>query len=231
MNDFQGRHAGRKEVFAAIASAAPGEVTEGAVGAGTGMTCYGFKGGIGTASRLVSLAGRPYTLGVLVVSNFGVREHLTICGAPVGRELARWEQEQGLGARGKHPDRGSIMMVLATDAPLECRQLYRVCRRAPLGLALTGSAGGHGSGDYVIAFSTTRRPRAGCAPDDEAARLLRADESALDAIFLAARDAVAEAVWNSLTAAETLDGRDGHVRHALPLEETGKVLRKYGVLG
>jgi D-aminopeptidase len=203
LNDIRGRHVGRAEVFAAVKNARGGPVEEGAVGAGTGTVAFGFKGGIGTSSRRVP-AG--YTVGVLVQSNFG--GSLTINGAPVGRELrsARTAPKAG----------GSIIMVVATDAPVDSRNLRRMAARTMMGLARTGSSGSNGSGDYAIAFST--------APQGT---LLSND--AMSPLFLAVIEATEEAIYNSLFRATTTTGQ-GHTVKALPIDDTIRILRKYRAL-
>lgn len=212
LNDLQGRHVRAEHVFAALDAAAEGPVAEGAVGAGTGMTCYGWKGGIGTASRVLPAGAGGWTLGALVLSNFGRPQDLVIAGDPVGRRLLPPRKTPAA-----PQDKGSVVTVLATDAPLDARQLRRLAVRAAAGLARTGSHFGHGSGDFVIAFSTAQR-----IPHDPGAltatRTVVAGEGAVMAwLFPAAAEAVEEAVVNSLYAAETITGRDGHVSHALPV--------------
>jgi len=202
LNDIRGRHVGRAEVFRAIESAHGGAVEEGAVGAGTGTMAFGFKGGIGTASR--QTAG--YTVGVLVQTNFGGT--LRMNGAPLGREL---------GARGPNSGDGSCMMVVATDAPVDARNLRRMAARTVFGLARTGSSGANGSGDYGIAFSTARNP----------AKLLGNEEAS--PLFLAVIEATEEAIYNSLLRAVTTTG-NGHTVPALPLDRTLEILRKYGAV-
>jgi D-aminopeptidase len=200
LNDIRGRHVGRAEVLAAIANAKSGSVPEGAVGAGTGTVAFGFKGGIGTASRKAGL----YTVGVLVQSNFGGT--LQIAGAPVGRELVA-----GLGPNSGN---GSIMMVVATDAPVDARNLRRMAARTMFGLARTGSSGANGSGDYAIAFSTIRNP----------VKLLTNEECS--PLFVAVIEATEEAIYNSLLQATTTSG-NGHTIPALPIDKTVEILRKY----
>ncbi len=213
LNDLQGRHVRAEHVFAALAGASDGLVAEGGVGGGTGMTCFGWKGGIGTASRVVSPEVGGYTIGALVQSNFGRPRDLIVAGHPVGREL----QPPHAGAA-PH-DRGSAVVVLATDAPLDARQLHRLCVRAGPGLARTGSHIGPGSGDFVIAFAT--EPRIPYAFGElTTTRTVVADEQALmTALFPAVVEAVEEAVVNSLFVAETMTGRDGHVSPGLPVEK------------
>ncbi len=221
LNDIQGRHVTANHVRAALAAAATGPVAEGAVGAGTGTTCYGWKGGIGTASRVTPAAQGGFALGALVQTNFGRAEDLRVGGVPLGRVLRPPQPPL--------PERGSVMVVLATDAPLDARQLHRLCVRASAGLARTGTTVGHGSGDFAIAFSTTRRiAHEGHAPDALVTQVPAiADEGlVLDGLFLAVVEAVEEAVLNSLCAAETTTGRDGHVRYGLPVEEAARMLKR-----
>ena len=192
------------------------------------MTCYGFKGGTGTASRVVRVehgdSTRSWTVGVLVQSNFGSRELLMIDGVPVGRELHDWQPQLPV-----PPKEGSIVMVMATDAPLDFRQLGRVARRCGAGLARTGSIYGNTSGDFVIAFSTANKV------PHEASGLSRTIEvineesvTPINALFQAAAEATEEAIVNSLFKATTVIGRDGNTRHALPLELTLDIMRRYG---
>ena len=195
LNDIRGRHAGREEVFAAIRNASTGPVEEGSVGAGTGTVAFGWKGGIGTSSRR---AGQ-YTVGVLVQSNFG--GDLTICGVPVGRELKREDK----------PD-GSIMIVVATDAPLDHRNLSRMAARAMMGLGRTGAAGANGSGDYAIAFST--------------ARGATVTNDAMSPLFLAVIEATEESIYNSLFRATTVTAR-GRTVEALPVGRVVEILRRH----
>ncbi len=213
LNDIRGQHVRREHVWQAIDAAATGSVAEGNVGAGTGMRCYGFKGGVGTSSRRLEAAQGGYTVGALAVANFGRRDLLRVDGLPVGRHLAEWNGEAL-----ESEDEGSIMMVLATDAPLTGRQLLRVAKRAGLGLARTGSAGGHGSGDFVVAFSTANRTPLVTRGLTCRIEVLVETSGALNPLFQATVEAVEEAVLNALCMAETMTGRDGHVVHALPLD-------------
>jgi D-aminopeptidase len=201
LNDIRGRHVGREEVLRAIAGARGGSVEEGAVGAGTGTMAFGFKGGIGTASRKAG----AYTVGVLVQTNFGGT--LQMNGAPVGREL-----------RGPNSGDGSCVMLVATDAPVDARNLRRMAARTMFGLARTGSSGANGSGDYGIAFTTTR---------NAAAKLLSNDD--MSPLFLAVIEATEEAIYNSLLRAVTTTG-NGHTVEALPIERTVAILRRHGAL-
>lgn len=235
LNDIRGRHVTREDVFRALTEARPGPVEEGAVGAGTGTVAFGFKGGIGTASRVLPQNLGGYTVGVLVQTNFG--GILTIQGAPVGRELGRYYlREQLEGRSHQSPDGsvdqegGSVIVVVATDAPLDARQLRRLAARAILGLARTGSVMANGSGDYIIAFSTAEsvRIRSGEAGRERSPRTVTND--AMSPLFLAVIEATEEAVYNSLFRATTMKGRDGRTIEALPLEQTVDILRRYNVL-
>ena len=238
LNDIRGRHVGREEVFAALKGAKGGEVEEGSVGAGTGTVAFGFKGGIGTASRVVPARHGGYTVGVLVQTNYG--GVLTINGAPVGRELGRYylkddlEPARKVGQKKEQPssssndDRadGSCIVVVATDAPLDARNLRRLAARAVLGLARTGSAATNGSGDYVIAFSTAAQNRIKHG-DTALRRVELLPNDALSPLFLACVEATEEAVYNSLLRATTVNGRGGARVEALPIERTIEILKKY----
>lgn len=235
LNDIRGRHVGRDEVFAAIRSAKDGPVEEGAVGAGAGTVAFGWKGGIGTASRVVPQSLGGYTVGALVQSNYG--GVLTINGAPVGRELGKYylkEQVEGrrisqnLPGENQVSDRadGSIIMVVATDAPMDARNLKRLAARAMLGLARTGSPSTNGSGDYVIAFSTANRVRA----SENLRNMQAVGNEAMSPLFEAVVEATEEAIYNSMFKATTVTGRDGHRVEALPIEKTVEILKKYGAV-
>jgi D-aminopeptidase len=235
LNDIRGRHVGRDEVFAAIRSAKDGVVEEGSVGAGTGAVAFGWKGGVGTSSRVVPQSLGGYTVGVLVQSNYG--GVLTINGAPVGRELGRYylkEQIEGNRVSQNLPNEhhasdradGSIIIVVATDAPMDARNLKRLAARAMLGLARTGSPSTNGSGDYVIAFSVANRIRANENLRDT--RMI--GNEAMSPLFEAVVEATEEAIYNSIFKATTLTGRDGHRVEALPIEKTVEILRKRGAV-
>ena len=216
LNDIRGRHVGKAEVFAAIEGAKSGPVEEGAVGAGTGTIAFDFKGGIGTSSRHLPGSLGGYTVGVLVQSNFG--GVLTIGGAPVGRELGRYYLKGNLeSSNGRNPADGSVIVVIATDAPVDHRNLGRMAARSMMGLARTGSAASNGSGDYAIAFSTAARGGSLVSNDG------------MSPLFLAVIEATEEAVYNSLFRATTMTG-NGHTVPALPLDRTMEILRKYGVI-
>jgi len=233
LNDIRGRHLSRDDVFSAIKNAKGGAIAEGSVGAGTGTVAFGFKGGIGTSSRKLPARLGGFTVGVLVQSNFG--GVLTINGAPVGRELGRYYLKDELAELGNEtkqnqPD-GSIIIVIATDAPLDARNLNRLAARAMMGLARTGAAGSNGSGDYAIAFSTAADVRVGPLSQNErnAARSLKTlANDAVSPLFLAVIEATEEAIYNSLFRATTTTGR-GRTVEALPLDRTLEVLRKHGL--
>ena len=258
LNDIRGRHVGREEVFAALKSARGGEVEEGSVGAGTGTVAFGFKGGIGTASRVVPARYGGYTVGVLVQTNYG--GVLTMNGAPLGRELGRYFLKEDLEparkseVKGERPKRtsdagraetslnsdreasfssdradGSCIVVVATDAPLDARNLRRLAARAMLGLARTGSPSTNGSGDYVIAFSTAvqNRVRHG---ETSLRRVELLPNDAMSPLFLACVEATEEAVYNSLLRATTVTGRGGTRVEALPVDKTVEILKKYNAL-
>jgi len=220
LNDIRGRHVSEEHVFKALEQAAGGVVAEGAVGAGTGMSCYDFKGGIGTASRKLSAEDGGYTVGALVNCNHGDRGQLLIDGVPVGRHL---ETEMATVHR-----EGSICIVVATDAPLSPLLLERLSKRAALGLARTGAVANHGSGDFVVSFSTTRKlDRKDTSP---VLNLPEINMNYVDVLFEATAEAVEEAVINALFMAATTIGRDGNMSHELPVEASLKVLREHGRL-
>jgi D-aminopeptidase len=223
LNDIRGRHVTKENVMEAIRSARGGPVPEGAVGAGTGTICFNFKGGIGTSSRALSPSQGSYVVGVLVQSNFG--GVLEIDGAPVARELAR-------GGKSGLPDSpdGSCMVVVATDAPLDARNLRRLAARAMLGLAKTGSYSSNGSGDYVIAFSTAPESR---IPADAKSRTLSPPvltNEAVSPLFQAVKEATEEAVYNSLFMARTTTGYGGRIVEALPMDRVLEICRRYNVM-
>ncbi len=228
LNDIRGRHVSRDDVFAAIKGAKGGAVAEGSVGAGTGTVAFGFKGGIGTASRKLPQRLGGFTVGVLVQSNFG--GVLTINGAPVGQELGRYYLKDELTER-TTPD-GSIIIVIATDAPLDARNLNRLAARAIMGLARTGAAGSNGSGDYAIAFSTAADVRIKTVDQNQRhlpRNLKTLANDATSPLFLAAIEATEEAIYNSLFRATTTTGR-GRTVEALPLDRTVEILRKHGLI-
>jgi D-aminopeptidase len=233
LNDIRGRHLSRDDVFAAIKGAKSGPVLEGSVGAGTGTVAFGFKGGIGTSSRKLPARLGGFTVGVLVQTNFG--GVLTINGAPVGQELGRYYLKDELAndrqRRQNTPD-GSIIIVIATDAPLDARNLGRLAARAMMGLARTGAAASNGSGDYAIAFSTAAEVRLKPLNENERnlPRTLKTlSNDAASPLFLAVIEATEEAIYNSLFRATTTSGR-GRTVEALPLDRTVEILRKHGLI-
>jgi D-aminopeptidase len=229
LNDIRGRHITADDVFAAIKNAKSGPVEEGAVGAGTGTVAFGWKGGIGTSSRRLPPNLGGYTVGVLVQTNFG--GVLTIAGAPVGRELRQYYLRQELQQAGSGTDQGngSCMVVLATDAPLDARNLKRLAARALLGLARTGSAASNGSGDYAIAFSTAPQVRIHTADRSMTRHVEVMTNEAMSPLFLAAIEAAEEAIYNSLFRASTTTGK-GHTVDALPIDKTLEILRRYSLV-
>jgi len=230
LNDIRGRHISRDDVVTAIKGAKGGAVTEGSVGAGTGTVAFGFKGGIGTSSRKLAQSLGGFTVGVLVQTNFG--GVLTINGAPVGRELGRYYLKDELAQPTNTPD-GSVIIVIATDAPLDARNLNRLAARAMMGLARTGAAGSNGSGDYAIAFSTSPDLRIKPLSQNERNTPRNVKTLANDAVsplFLAVIEATEEAIYNSLFRANTTSGR-GKTVEALPLDRTLEILRKHGLTG
>ena len=223
LNDINGFHVKKEQVFQAMENARPGPVAEGNVGGGTGMICHGFKGGIGTASRVLPAADGGYTVGVLVQANYGARELLTIGGVPVGREITDLLPKTGR----KDQDEGSIIVVVATDAPLLPHQLDRISRRVPLGIAVVGGRGGDSSGDIFVAFSTAN-PEASKASG--LANVTMLPNERINPLFIATVQAVEEAIVNALVAAETMTGRNGNTVYALPHDRLREVLRKYNRL-
>jgi len=230
LNDINGFHVKPDHVFAALDGARSGAVAEGNVGGGTGMRCYGFKCGSGTSSRKIDARFGGYTVGVFVQANHGTRDLLRVAGVPVGQELP-----QSPSARANDPalardalgEVGSIIIVVATDAPLLPHQLKRVARRATLGLARTGSVSSNGSGDIFIAFSTAN---AGAAAAPAAAQVSMLSNARIGAVFEATVQATEEAIINALVAADTMTGVDGHRAEAISHDALRQVLRKYNRL-
>jgi D-aminopeptidase len=220
LNDARGIHVSIEDTVRAIESAKGGAVEEGAVSAGTGMMSFGFKGGIGTSSRVLPEGSGGYTVGVLVNANMEVRRNLLVDGVPVGREITA-----------SVPDRdqdGSIIVVIATDAPLDHLKLRRLASKASLGLARTGARSHHGSGDIFIAFSTANRvPH---YPKERTYTLRVVADAHLDPIFEAVQEATEEAILNALTMATTTVGRDGNTAHAIPLDRLVAIVKEYGRL-
>ncbi len=226
LNDIRGFHVTRDHVLQAIRGAKEGPVQEGAVGAGTGTQCYGWKGGIGTASRVLPQRYGGYVLGVLVQTNFG--GVLTIAGAPVGKELGRYSfAPSTAGSPGELSPDGSCMIVVATDAPVDARDLRRIAARAVFGLGRTGSSYGNGSGDFAIAFSTAAdlRQRFG---DTKPVPHTILPPDGVSPLFQAVLEATEEAVYNSLFQATTVTG-NGRTADAIPLDKVRQILKKYGM--
>ncbi len=226
LNDIDGQHVRREHVFEAIAAASGGPVAEGNVGGGTGMKAFGFKAGIGTASRVAGVGLERWTVGALVQANFGIRERLRVDGVPVGRHISR-EDVPG-------PDKvaGSIIVIIGTDAPLLPHQCRRLAQRAALGVGRAGGGGEPSSGDLMLAFATGNRGLRGedveGAPSSYAVRTLNDD--LLGELYWATIEATEEAILNALLAAETMTGRDGTTFHALPHDRLVEVMRQHGRL-
>jgi D-aminopeptidase len=224
LNDIQNRHITKSHVLTAIQNANTGPVAEGNVGAGTGTVCFGFKGGIGSASRKLPETSGGYTVGVMVQTNFG--GVLQIDGVPVGEEMKKFFMKDEL----KNSGDGSCMIVVATDAPLDARNLERMAKRAMMGLAKTGGIASNGSGDYVISFSSNpllRIPHA--TPEKtQTVTLLRNDE--MSPLFMAVIEATEEAIINSLFMAESLQGNENHSVAALPVDEVLRIMKKYNAI-
>ena len=234
LNDINGFLVKPDDVFAALDSAKGGPVAEGNTGGGTGMVCYGFKGGTGTASRVLSASDGGYTVGVLVQCNCGRRPQLIIAGVPVGKEIPQgapyaevtspvWPSLAPPGSE-TQGDVGSIIIVVATDAPLLPHQLKRLARRAALGLARTGSTSGNGSGDIFIAFSTAN-PHADAEPGPNTIKVVSNER--ISPLFSATVEATEEAIVNAMVGAKTMTGIDGHTVNALPHDQLKEVLKKY----
>ena len=221
LNDIRGRHVTKEDVLNALKVADTGAVEEGSVGAGTGTVCFGFKGGIGTSSRKLPESLGGYTVGVLVQSNFG--GVLQIDGVPVGKELQKFSFSNQL----LNNVDGSCMIIVATDAPLDSRNLQRLARRAFLGLGKTGGIASNGSGDYIIAFSTAKGLR---IPHNASNELLKTDlvhNDNMSPLFMAAIESTEEAILNSLFTANTIIGRNGNKAESLPLQKVLEILKKY----
>ena len=224
LNDINGFHVKERHAFEALDGAKGGAVPEGNVGGGTGMVCYGFKGGIGTSSRVVRVGGASYTVGVLVQSNFGRRAQLLVAGVPVGKEIPQTPTQAALAGDPARGDLGSIIIVVATDAPLLPHQLKRLARRATLGMARTGGLSGNGSGDIFIAFSTAN-PEAFKAAGLSTLQMVSNEE--ISAIFDGTAWATEEAIINALVAAETMTGANNRRVERLPHDRLRETLKKY----
>jgi D-aminopeptidase len=218
LNDARGLHVSAADAERAIVEASTGPVAEGAVGAGTGMMAYEFKGGIGTASRVLAKEDGGWTVGALVNANMGRRRDLLIDGAPVGREISDLMPKEAA--------EGSIVIVIATDAPLDPLRLKRLASKAAMGLARTGATARNGSGDLFLAFSTGNKMPHATAEDTYTLKVVA--EERLNGLFEAAEEATEEAILNALTAAKTTVGRNGNTAYELPLSRVKKILRKYG---
>jgi D-aminopeptidase len=229
LNDIRGRHITPEDVFAALKSARGGPVEEGAVGAGTGTVAFGWKGGVGTASRRLPAGLGGYTVGVLVQTNFG--GVLTIGGAPVGIELGQYYLRDQAAVPRRIRDRadGSCMIVVATDAPLDARELRRLAARALLGMARTGSSAANGSGDYSIAFSTAPQVRIHANDPALTRKTEVVNTLAMSPLFEAAIEATEEAIYNSMLKATTTTG-NGHTIEALPVERVVQILKEHRVI-
>ena len=224
LNDIRGKHVSKNDVLQALRNAHEGTVAEGCVGAGTGTVCFGFKGGIGTASRQLPAQLGAYTVGVLVQTNFG--GVLQINGVPVGKELEKYYLRDEL----NNQVNGSCMMVVATNAPLDSRNLERLAKRAFMGLAKTGGIAANGSGDYVIAFSTNDSLRIPHNPLQPLQKVVTLHNDFVSPLFMAAIEATEEAIINSLLAAVTTKGKDGHTIESIPLDKLIPVLKKYNAI-
>ena len=222
LNDINGFHVKPEHVFHALDSARSGPVEEGAVGGGTGMICNGFKGGIGTSSRRLTDKDGGYMLGVLVQCNYGTRQNLRIAGIPVGREI--YSEDPYASVPSDVQERGSIIVVVGTNAPLLPHQLKRIARRVSLGIGRDGSIAGNGSGDIFIAFSTAN-PTA--SDVDHVVELKMVPNDMMDPLFAATVEATEEAIVNAMVAARDMTGIDGHHVRALPHDELRAVLAKY----
>ncbi|HEX5474211.1 MAG TPA: P1 family peptidase [Vicinamibacterales bacterium] len=227
LNDINGFHVTDADAYAALDGARSGPVPEGSVGGGTGMECNGFKGGLGTASRHLDARAGGYTVGVLVQCNYGRRRNLIIAGVPVGRELASAAPHGGAIEDGPREREGSIIIVVATDAPLLPHQLKRLAKRASFGVARDGGLATNGSGDLFMAFSTAN---SGAAAARRPVNVSMLPNDAIDPLFEATVQATEEAIINAMVAAPTMTGRDGHTAEGLPHERVRAILRKYNRL-
>jgi D-aminopeptidase len=215
LNDINGQHVRAEHLFAALDGATAGAVAEGNVGGGTGMICHEFKGGIGTASRVVEAAGKRYVVGALVQANYGARERLTVAGRPIGQMVPKselpspWDQADAIAA-----ETGSIIVIVATDAPLLPHDCRALAQRAGLGLARVGGGGGRTSGDIFLAFATGNRVRA--IETRATYQVTTVGDDLLSPLYWGAIESTEEAIINALVAADTMVGRDGITAHALP---------------
>jgi L-aminopeptidase/D-esterase-like protein len=231
-NDINGQHVKKEDVYNALDNAKSGPVQEGGIGGGTGMMCYGFKGGIGTSSRVIDSAFGGYTVGVLVQANHGGRSQLTIAGVQVGKELAdtlrpKFDESTGAIFNNLQKEIGSIIVVLATDAPLLPDQLKRLAQRISLGMTRTGGIGGNGSGDIFIAFSTANK---NAFSNTQEQKVTTMPNEMMNALFESTIQATEEAIINALFAGKTLIGINGNTVYGLPIEAVMRILKKYNRL-
>ncbi len=220
LNDMQGGHVREADVWAALDTAVSGPVAEGAIGAGMGMTCFDFKSGIGTASRLVTIGEATYTVGIMVMTNFGERWACNILGVPVGEEIT--------GLTTTDTVEGSGVIIVATDAPMLPHHLRQLAKRAALGFGRAGSYASYGSGEFIITFSTANAVSRDARRNTVPMEVMVGSRSRMNPFYQASIEAVEEAVLNSLLMAETMEGRDGNMAYAIPVDELLTVLRKYG---
>ncbi len=224
LNDIYGFHVKESNAFEALDSAKSGYLKEGNVGGGTGMMCLGFKGGTGTSSRVVKIKDSTYTVGVLVQSNFGSKRNFTIAGVPVGKELKDTMNYEFKAPPSYQPGDGSIIVVVATDAPLLPHQLKRIAARVPLGVGIVGGRGENGSGDIFIAFSTANRS---AFQRENFTKVTELPNDMINPIFSATVQAVEEAIINAMVAAETMEGINGNKAYGLPHKMVMEVMKKY----
>ncbi|WP_411031830.1 P1 family peptidase [Spongiimicrobium sp. 3-5] len=226
LNDIYGFHVQEKHVVEAINNSSGGQIAEGNVGGGTGMMCLGFKGGTGTSSRIVSIDNSNYTLGVLVQANFGAKQNLTIAGVPVGMELMHMESEEYNGApkSTRKEGTGSIIVIVATDAPLLPHQLKRIAQRVPLGIGNVGGRGHNASGDIFLAFSTANE---NAFNREESTSVITLSNDKISPLFNATVQSVEEAIINAMVAAKTMDGINGNKSYRLPHKPTIEILKKF----
>jgi L-aminopeptidase/D-esterase-like protein len=228
LNDINGFHVKKEHAFSALNSASSGAVEEGGVGGGTGMICHQFKGGIGTSSRLVTIRGKTYTVGVLVQANYGGRRSFTVAGIPVGKEITDLTPGRVNGREDEKSTRdGSIIVIVATDAPLLPHQLKRLARRVPMGIARVGGLSSNGSGDIFIAFSTGND---GFSDKNDYSDVKMISNNFMSSLFSAVVYAVEESIINALVAGETMTGINGNTAYALPHDRLREILTKYNRL-
>ncbi len=225
LNDIAGQHVTAEHVWSALDGAQSGPVAEGNVGGATGMRLFGFKGGIGTASRVVTIAEEPYTIGVLVQANFGTPGDLIVAGVPVGQELTALTRAQPFATETARD--GSVIVVITTDAPLSDRQLARICRRGMLGLSRAGGVGRNSSGDILITFSNHPANRVDRLAVEAVRTVRQLADTRIDELFVGTIEATEEAVLNALVAAETMTGRDGHTVEAISHDLLTAILRRH----